>query len=72
MLALAVLLAAAPASAAPLAKADAAFVDQVAHRAFRYFWEQADPRTGLVPDRAGADGGAPRLKGAAHVASVAA
>lgn len=58
---------AAPAQAAPLTKADAAFVDDLSKRAFLYFWEQADPKTGLVADRAGTDGAA-----RGGVASVAA
>ncbi len=28
-----------------------AFLDALEERTFRFFWEQADPRTGLVPDR---------------------
>lgn len=28
-------------------------LDEIEHRAFRYFWEVADPNTGLVNDRAG-------------------
>src|SRR5678815_1678368 len=28
------------------------FIDDLQQRSFRYFWEQADPQTGLVPDRA--------------------
>jgi hypothetical protein len=35
---------------------DQLFLDDVQHRAFFYFWEQADPNTGLVPDRARTDG----------------
>jgi hypothetical protein len=33
-----------------------AFLDDLQQRSFRYFWEQADPQTGLVPDRARMDG----------------
>lgn len=33
-----------------------AFLDDLQVRSFRYFWEQADPQTGLVPDRARMDG----------------
>ena len=33
-----------------------AFIDELQERSFRYFWEQADPQTGLVPDRARMDG----------------
>jgi hypothetical protein len=32
------------------------FLDDLQQRSFRYFWEQADPNTGLVPDRARIDG----------------
>jgi len=31
---------------------DKAFLEDLSHRCFLFFWEQADPRTGLVPDRA--------------------
>src|ERR1051325_8755629 len=34
------------------------FIDDLQQRSFRYFWEQADPNTGLVPDRARMDGSA--------------
>src|SRR4026207_2166690 len=34
------------------------FIDDLQQRSFRYFWEQADPQTGLVPDRARMDGSA--------------
>ena len=30
---------------------DAAYLDQIEHRTFDWFWDHADPRTGLVPDR---------------------
>jgi hypothetical protein len=36
-----------------------AFLDDLSRRAFLYFWETAHPATGLVPDRARADGSAP-------------
>ncbi|HKA19311.1 MAG TPA: glucoamylase family protein [Blastocatellia bacterium] len=41
-----------------LSKDDNAFLEDLSHRAFLYFWEQADPITGLVLDRARADGSA--------------
>jgi hypothetical protein len=41
-----------------LSRADNAFLEDLSHRAFLYFWEQADPTTGLVLDRARADGSA--------------
>ena len=34
---------------------DEAFLQDLQKRLFQYFWEQADPRTGLVPDRARTD-----------------
>jgi hypothetical protein len=39
-----------------LSKIDEAFLEDLSHRAFLYFWEQSDPVTGLVLDRARADG----------------
>ena len=36
--------------------ADEAFLEDLEHRSFQYFWEQADPNTGLVADRARMDG----------------
>ena len=35
---------------------DDAFLEDLEHRSLNYFWEQADPQTGLVPDRARIDG----------------
>jgi len=35
---------------------DQSFLDDLQHRSFNYFWEQANPSTGLVPDRARIDG----------------
>ncbi len=54
----------------PLTAADRAFVEDLSHRAFLYFWEQADRGTGLVLDRAPADGSeiAPQRR----IASIAA
>ena len=40
------------------ARANDAFINDLQQRSFRYFWEQADPNTGLVPDRARMDGSA--------------
>jgi hypothetical protein len=50
---------------------EAQFLDDLQRRSFQYFWEQADPNTGLVPDRARMDG---RPLDADHqnVASIAA
>jgi hypothetical protein len=35
---------------------DDRFLEDLQHRSFNYFWEQADPQTGLVPDRTRMDG----------------
>jgi hypothetical protein len=47
------------------------FVDDLQQRSFRYFWEQADSQTGLVPDRARMDG-SPLDATHQNVASIAA
>ena len=39
-----------------LSHGDEAFLEDLQHLSFNYFWEQADPQTGLVPDRARMDG----------------
>jgi hypothetical protein len=39
-----------------LSREEEAFLEDLEHRSFNYFWEQADPQTGLVPDRARMDG----------------
>jgi len=39
-----------------LSPQDQNFLDDLEHRSFQYFWEQGDPSTGLVPDRARMDG----------------
>lgn len=54
-----------------LSASDKAFLDDLEHRSFRYFWEQADPHTGLVPDRARTDG-SPLDENHRNVASIAA
>jgi hypothetical protein len=41
-----------------LSQHDEAFLEELSRRMFRYFWEQADPQTGLVADRARTDGSA--------------
>lgn len=45
-----------PAGASKLSSLDEQFLEDLEHRSFNYFWEQADPQTGLVPDRARIDG----------------
>jgi hypothetical protein len=55
----------------PISHDDRAFLEDVEHRAFLYFWEQADSSTGLILDRASSDGG--RAKGPSRdIASLAA
>lgn len=54
-----------------LAPRDEAFLEDLERRMFRYFWEQADPNTGLVPDRARTDG-SPLDENHRDVASIAA
>jgi len=38
---------------------DDRFLDDLSHRAFLYFWEQTDPATGIIRDRARTDGSPP-------------
>jgi hypothetical protein len=45
-----------PESAQPLKPEDRQFLEDYAKRCVRYFWEQADPHTGIVMDRARNDG----------------
>jgi hypothetical protein len=40
----------------PLKPEDRVFLEDFAHRCVRYFWEQADPHSGIVLDRARNDG----------------
>jgi hypothetical protein len=51
--------------------ADAAFLEDLSRRAFSYFWENGDPNTGLVLDRARTDG-SPHDDAHSNVASLAA
>lgn len=54
---------------ASLSPEDDALLEDLSRRSFRYFWENADPATGQVRDRARTDGGE-HFSG--HVASIAA
>jgi hypothetical protein len=60
-----------PQSTTTLSSQDELFLEDLERRSFDYFWEQADPQTGLVPDRARMDG-APLDENHLHVASIAA
>lgn len=53
-----------------LSASDDAFLEDMSRRQFRYFWEQADPRTGLVLDRTKTDG-SPSDEGHRKIASIA-
>lgn len=55
----------------PLTADDDAFLEDFSRRSFLFFWEQADPATGLVRDRAGRDGGPSANQGARWIASIA-
>ncbi|MEO8435217.1 MAG: glucoamylase family protein [Pyrinomonadaceae bacterium] len=50
---------------------DESFLEDLERRSFRYFWDEADPQTGLVPDRARMDG-SPLDDNHRGVASIAA
>ena len=54
-----------------LSAQDEAFIEDLSRRSFQYFWEQANPQTGLVPDRARMDG-SPLDENHRNVASIAA
>ncbi|HEY0099146.1 MAG TPA: glucoamylase family protein [Pyrinomonadaceae bacterium] len=58
-------------ASARLSAADEAFLEDMSRRAFRFFWEQADPQTGLVRDRARTDN-SPLDENHRDVASIAA
>ncbi|HEY7497463.1 MAG TPA: glucoamylase family protein [Vicinamibacterales bacterium] len=51
--------------------ADERFLEDLSSRTFAFFWEQADPRTGLIRDRSRTDGG-PANENAKNVGSIAA
>ena len=61
----------APRALARETKSDAAFLEDLSHRAFLYFWEQTDPHTGLTLDRANVDGSSLAEKNR-RIASIAA
>ena len=58
-------------SSVTTAAQDEHFLEDLERRSFQYFWEQADPQTGLVPDRARMDG-SPLPDSHRNVASIAA
>jgi hypothetical protein len=46
----------------PASGHDHALLDELQRASFEFFWDEADPATGLVRDRANADGGGPPVK----------
>ena len=56
---------------ATLSAAEDALLEDLSRRSFRYFWEQGDPHTGQVRDRARTDG-SPHVPAQRDVASIAA
>lgn len=47
-----------PVQATPIPTNDDAFLEDLEHRSFNFFWELGNPETGLMPNRAYADGSA--------------
>src|SRR5258705_3364793 len=54
-----------------LTSEDQQFLEDLEHRSFQYFWEEGDPDTGLIPDRARMNG-SPLDENHRNVASIAA
>jgi len=52
----------------PLSQEDEAFLDDLEHKTFFYFWEQANPQTGLIKDRCNVR--TPDTSAAASIAST--
>ncbi len=59
-----------PQSAYRLTAEDEAFLEDLSRRSFQFFWEQANPETGLVLDRSRTDG-TPSSENHRYVASIA-
>jgi hypothetical protein len=55
----------------PLARDDDAFLEDLSHRTFMFFWEQADPETGIIRDRSGRDGGPSANTASRDIGSIA-
>jgi hypothetical protein len=54
-----------------LSQSDKEFLEDLEQRSVMYFWEQADPRIGLVLDRANVEGGRPKGPGREIASSAA-
>jgi hypothetical protein len=50
---------------------DDAFLEDLSKRAFMFFWEQADPGTGIIRDRSGTDGSPSANESARDIGSIA-
>ena len=59
----------APVRRAAVPQDDGVLLDDLSQRSFRYFWDTADPKTGLFPDRAPADCSRPKGQVVASVAA---
>lgn len=59
-----------PVSARGMTRNDKFFLENLSYRCFLFFWEQADPHTGLVPDRA-LVAGLPETGSGRNIANVA-
>jgi hypothetical protein len=55
----------------PLSSDEDAFLEDLSRRTFMFFWEQADPQTGIVRDRAGRDGGPSSNPASREIGSIA-
>jgi hypothetical protein len=53
-----------------ISREDDAFLEDLSRRTFMFFWEQADPATGIVRDRSRTDGG-PANEQAKNIGSIA-
>ena len=60
-----------PGSAFHLSPGDEAFLEDLSKRSFLFFWEQTDTGTGIVRDRAGADGSPSANASAREIGSIA-
>ena len=68
---LSLLFVASPAQQRTVSPEDDALLEDLSQRAFTFFWEQADPVTGIIRDRAGADGSPSANEGAREIGSIA-
>ena len=59
-----------PATPALTTSADA-FLEDLSRRTFMFFWEQADPQTGIIRDRSGRDGGPSANASSRDIGSIA-